>query len=62
MVVLAFVVVAVAAQEEAEEESTVLAWGSVEGMCAVFVLIIVYRGVREQLGRLRGGAAKPKEQ
>ena len=62
MLVLALVVVAVAAQEEAEEESTVLAWGSIEGMCAVFVIIIVYRGVREQLGRLRGGAAKPKEQ
>ena len=62
MLVLALVVAAVAGQEEAEEESAVLAWGTIEGMCAVFVIIIVYRGVREQLGRLRGGAAKPKEQ
>jgi hypothetical protein len=42
-----------------ESGSDVLAWGSVEGVCAVFLLTIIYRGLRKQLADYRnGGAAK----
>jgi hypothetical protein len=39
-----------------EDGSDVLAWGAVEGMCAVFVLTIVWRGLVKQWREMRGDA------
>ncbi len=45
-----------------ESGSDVLAWGSVEGVCAVFLLTILYKGLKKQLADYRHGqgSRRPK--
>ena len=43
----------------AEDGSDVLAWGAVEGVCAVFVLTIVWRGLVTQYRNMTQPPPRP---
>ena len=43
-----------------ESGSDVLAWGAVEGMCAVFLLTIVWRGLIKRLRDYTAAKNKPE--